>query len=158
MKDEKKFSGKSTKKVLRDIIYTPLDFQQKLEHIRIIIDGNLLFRSFDLVFALLYISIEKLVLIKVFLLDLAFKTWFVTWFVMDSWNERDLPKGQMYIAASSFTTNTNFMMKMKSGIAAFGEIFEYFLSSIFLEHFSKKSAKNSARAKRVLTKISQICH
>lgn len=55
MKDEKKFSGKSTKKVLRDIIYTPLDFQQKLEHIRIIIDGNLLFRSFDLVFALLYI-------------------------------------------------------------------------------------------------------
>ena len=68
MKDEKKFSGKSTKKVLRDIIYTPL------EHIRIIIDGNLLFRSFDLVFALLYILIEKLVLIKVFLLDLAFKT------------------------------------------------------------------------------------
>ena len=102
--------------------------------------------------------IEKLVLIKVFLLDLAFKTWFVTWFVMDSWNERDLPKGQIYIAASSFTTNTNFMMKMKSGIAVFGEIFEYFLSSIFLEHFSKKSAKNSARAKRVLTKISQICH
>ena len=49
-------------------------------------------------------------------------------------------------------------MKMKSGIAAFGEIFEYFWSSIFLEHFSKKPTRISAREKRVLIKISQICH
>ena len=158
MKDEKKFWGKSTKKVLRDIIYIPLDFQQKSEHIRIIIDGNLLFRSFNLVFVLLHILLEKLVLTELFLLDLTLKTWFATWFVMDSWNERDFPKGHIYIAASSFTTNINFMMKMKSGIAAFGEIFEYFRSSIFLEHFSKKPTRISAREKRVLIKISQVCH